>query len=240
MSLEDFSAQEHEKLLEAEGKYGIAWINAYDATLLLSNLVEIPVVTCDLFFRFFSQVKKYHTLSIVSSVRLHRVQAKLDLRYFLESTANVVFSMAHPDTTNYLDIENQQFGDPKRATSKAYKWLEAQFPGHSNFMRDLKASINEETAHAHIANSGNNFEVTDEPDTQIVTSFFDFEDDEQVTVDLWLAAKAGLEAVDLILAARQTYGLFLPSRDSDRLSQLKADNDAVLDALRAARNPAPT
>lgn len=67
MSLEDFSAEEHRKLLGAEEKYGAAWVNAYEATLLLSNLVMILVITCDLFFRFFSQVKKYHTLSNVAS-----------------------------------------------------------------------------------------------------------------------------------------------------------------------------
>jgi hypothetical protein len=82
MSLLAFSEEEHARLLAAEDRSGNAFVNAYNVAILLSNLVLWPTRTIDLFFRFYSQVKKYHSLSIVSSVRLlHRVQAKMDLRY---------------------------------------------------------------------------------------------------------------------------------------------------------------
>jgi hypothetical protein len=119
MSLETYSAEEHARLLAAEDRYGNAFINAYNVTILLSDLVLWPTGPVDLFFRFYSQVKKYHSLSIVSSVRLHRVQAKMDLRYFLELTVHAGYALAHPQTTAYFDLDRHALGDAKTATSQA-------------------------------------------------------------------------------------------------------------------------
>jgi len=146
LSLFDYSAQEHEKLLAAEDRYGNAFVNAYNTTILLSNLMLWPVAPCDLFIRFYSQVKKYHTLSVISSVRLHRVQAKIDLRYFLESTVHAAYTLADPETTNYLDHEKQEIGDARKATGVAHAWIEGAFPDHSAFIKDLKVQINQQTA----------------------------------------------------------------------------------------------
>ncbi|MEW6641718.1 MAG: hypothetical protein AB1586_14535 [Pseudomonadota bacterium] len=95
MNLEIFSAEKHQRLVDAESRYENVFVNAYNTTILLSNLMMWPVLDCDLFIRFYSQMKKYHTLSVVSTVRLHRIQAKMDLRYFLEATPNAAFSLAH-------------------------------------------------------------------------------------------------------------------------------------------------
>jgi hypothetical protein len=232
MSLELFSAEEHQKLVDAERRYGNAFINAYNTTILLSNLMMWPVVDCDLFIRFYSQMKKYHTLSVVSTVRLHRVQAKMDLRYFLESAANAAFSLAHTDTKNYFDLQNNRIRDAQKATLKAYKWLETTYPSHSDFIKDLRANINEQTAHARVANSQHNFDFVPGQRAEIVTSYFDFKDDEIVKLDLWVGAKAGLHAIDLILSVQKDFGGFLPSSDLGDLPELMADNDAVLRELR--------
>ena len=72
-----------------------------------------------------------------------------------------------------------------------------------------------------------NFDFVPGQRAEIVTSYFDFEDDDLVKLDLWLCAKAGLYAIDLILAVQKDFGGFLPSSDVDELGQLMADNDAV-------------
>jgi hypothetical protein len=136
MSLLAFSEEEHARLLAAEDRYGNAFVNAYNVAILLSNLVLWPTRTIDLFFRFYSQVKKYHSLSIVSSVRLHRVQAKMDLRYFLESTVHAGYALAHSQTTAYFDLDRQALGDAKKATGQAHRWIEQDFPSHSAFITD--------------------------------------------------------------------------------------------------------
>lgn len=172
-------------------------------------------------------MKKYHTLSVISTVRLHRIQAKMDLRYFLESTANAAFSLAHTDTRNYFDLQNSRIGDAQKATLNAYRWLETRYPDHSAFMKELKTDINEQTAHAHVINSQHNFDFVPGERAEIITSYFDFEDEELVKLDLWLGAKAGLHAIDLILCVQKEFGGFLPARDVDDFPQLMADNDAV-------------
>jgi hypothetical protein len=55
MSLEIFSAEEHQRLVDAKSRYGNAFANAYNTTILLSNLMMWPVIDCDLFIRFYSQ-----------------------------------------------------------------------------------------------------------------------------------------------------------------------------------------
>jgi hypothetical protein len=169
LSLFDYSAQEHEKLLAAEGCYGNAFVNAYNTMILLSNHIPWPVAPCQLFIRFYSQMKKYHTLSVISSVRLHQVQAKIDLRYFLESTVHAAYTLAHPDTTNYLDHEKLKIGDARKATDLAHAWIEGTFPDHSAFIKDMKGQINQQTGHAHVVNSVHNFDFVPGEWPEIVT-----------------------------------------------------------------------
>ncbi|MFS8367481.1 hypothetical protein ACJRO0_08310, partial [Acetobacter oryzifermentans] len=95
----------------------------------------------------------------------------------------------------------------------------------------LKSMINEQTAHAHVVNSRHNFDFVPGKRAEIITSYFDFEDDEVVKLDLWLAAKAGIHAADLILQVQKDSGGFLPSSDVANLPNLIADNDAVLAEL---------
>ena len=231
MSLHLYSAEEHQKLIDAESRYGNAFVNAYNTTIMLSNIMMWPISDCDLFIRFYSQVKKYHALSLVSSVRQHRVQAKMDLRYFLESLVNAAFTLAHTGTRNYFDHENKKINTPHKATGLAYKWIEGAYGGYSKFIKDLKDEINGETAHAHVVNSQHNFDFIPGVRAEIITSYFDFDDNDLVKVDLWQCAKAGLYAIDLILAVQKDFGGFLPSREVEGLGGLMADNDAVLSEL---------
>jgi hypothetical protein len=85
-----------------------------------------------------------------------------------------------------------------------------------------------------LVNSQHNFHFVPGQRAEIVTSYFDFEDDDLVRLDLWLAAKAGLHAIDLTLTVQRDYGGFLPSSETDNLPQLIADNDVVLRELRNA------
>jgi hypothetical protein len=54
VSLLDYSAEEHAKLLAAEDRYGDAYVNACNVTILLSDLVLWPTAPIDLFLRFYS------------------------------------------------------------------------------------------------------------------------------------------------------------------------------------------
>ena len=71
MSLDEFSAEEHARVVGGESRYGGFYVNAYNVTLLLSNLMTWPIDDdAEMFMRFYSQVKKYHTLSFLSTLRM--------------------------------------------------------------------------------------------------------------------------------------------------------------------------
>ena len=82
MNIYDLADEEHRLTHEAEDTHGDYFINAAGVTLAFSNLVGIPLTDCETFLRFYAQAKKHHTLSVLSTVRHHRTQAKLNLRYF--------------------------------------------------------------------------------------------------------------------------------------------------------------
>ena len=82
-------------------------------------------------------------------------------------------------------------------------------------------------------NSQHNFDYIPGERAEIVTSYFDFEDDEWVKVDLWQCAQAGLISIDLLLAVRRQHGGFLPSRETDGLGELIVGNEALLTELEA-------
>jgi hypothetical protein len=231
MSIDAYSAEEHQRVIDAEHRYGDYYVNAYNATIMLSNIMMWPVSDCDVFIRFLSQLKKYHTLSLISTVRLHRIQAKMNLRYFLESTVNAAYALTHTDTEIYFNYDDEEQPDAKKASRQAYKWIESAFPAHSQSIQNMKDQINKQTAHANVFNSQHNFLYVPGERVEIHTSYFDFEDERFVKADLWQCAQAGLIAIDLILAVQKQHGGFLPSRDVEGLGDLIVDNDSLLDEL---------
>ncbi|MDR8057700.1 hypothetical protein [Burkholderia cenocepacia] len=237
MSIEEFSHIEHQLVLGAEERYGDFFTNARDVTLLLSNIMTWPTKDCDIFIRFLSQMKKGHTLCLMSLVRQHRIQAKMVLRYFLESTVHAAYSLVHVDTTNYFDTTEGKKHDPQKASRAAYAWLGQHFKAQSDEIKRMKDLINEQTAHANVYNSFHNFEFVGGENAAIYTSYFDFDDDHWLKVDLWECGQAGLVAADLILAIRKQYGGFFPSRDADKLPQLIDTSNRLLDLLGEQAKP---
>jgi len=228
---EHHSLYEHNMVLGAEVRYGAFFCSARNATLLLSNIMMWPTTDCDIFIRFLSQMKKYHTLCLMSLVRQHRIQAKMNLRYFLESTVHAAYALAHVNTTNYFDHESGSKHDSKKASGIAYKWIGETFSQYSSEIKRMKDRINEQTAHANVINSQHNFKFVSGDRPEIHTTFFDFADDHWVKVDLWECAQAGLIASDLILAVREKFGGFVPSREADELATLIVENNGLLEIL---------
>jgi hypothetical protein len=232
--LDGYSAQEHERVLDAERRYGNAYVNAYNTTIILSNIMMWPITDCEIFIRFLSQMKKYHFSSLLSTVRLHRIQAKMDLRYFLESTVNAAYALVHQDSSIYFDYTSMRQSDAKKASRQAYKWIEGAYGGHSEAVRRIKDQINNQSAHANIFNSQHNFAFISGERAEIHTTFFDFEDEAWIKADLYQCAQAGLIGIDLLLDVQKQHGGFLPSAEAlEGLPVLIADNEAVFRELSA-------
>jgi hypothetical protein len=237
MSIEEFSHIEHQLILNAKERYGDFFTTARDASFLLSNIMSWPIKDCDIFIRFLSQMKKAHTLALMSLVRQHRIQAKMTLRYFLESTVHAAYALVHVDTTNYFDTVDGKKHDPQKASRAAYAWIHEHFRSHSDEIKRMKDLINEQTAHANVYNSFHNFDFVGGENAAIYTTFFDFDDDHWLKVDLWECAQAALVAADLILAIRNVHGGFIPSRDADKVPQMIEAADSLLAQLGDAKGP---
>lgn len=231
MNIYDFADEEHRLIHEAEETHGDYFVNAAGATLAFSNLVGIPLTDCEAFYRFYAQAKKHHTLSVLSTVRRHHTQAKLNLRYFLESTVQAAYALAHPDIKEYYEIDQLTFVKHDTVTKRANNWLSEKYPSSSAEILRMKKDINSQDAHTNIAASGNTFGY-DPNEKAIITSFFDFEDNEIIQADLLVCAQAGLVGFDLLLAVRDGFGGFIAKRGVvEEWQQLREANGLLFDEI---------
>jgi hypothetical protein len=244
VNIYDFADEEHRLTHDAEKVHGGYFINAAGVTLAFSNLVGIPLIDCETFLRFYAQAKKHHTLSVLSTVRHHRTQAKLNLRYFLESTVHAAYALAHPDRKEYFDIDQLTFVKRDTAANRAHNWLSQTFPASSTEIARMKKDINEQDAHTNIAASGAMF-AYDPTEKAIITSFFDFDDNDIIQADLLVSAQAGLIGFDLLLAVREKFGGYLPKGGVvDDWHRLREANGLLFDEMLSRprwdkRRPAP-
>ncbi|ASL48855.1 hypothetical protein bAD24_p00770 (plasmid) [Burkholderia sp. AD24] len=224
-----FSDIENRLMIDAESTYGEYSTHAFETVDTLMGLLHWPTVPCEIFLRFLAQMKQSLLLCVVSVIRQHRVQAMLNLRYFLETTSHAAFGLAHKDGSAYL--KNGEIDDPKAISGRAYKWLGIEYPEVSEEMKRMKNEINSETAHANILNSIYIFAVEGEPVEVIRNELFDFDDPKLVMADLCNCAHAGLLALELLESVRLKHGGYIPARLADSVSTLRATNGRLRGAL---------
>jgi len=195
---------ERQLVLDAPDKYGEFYRHALDASVFLSRCIKSVHVGQETIARFHSQVKKHHTLAVFSIVRLHKVQAMMDLRQTLEAGACAAFAIRNPDPAHFVDVRDDGLLDATQSlTRKRYKWLDDNFPAGSESIKRLKDAINETTAHANLISTANNFSLSDGEDWA-TAAFFDADDDHLIKTDLWLAANIAIGLADLFYGVAAT------------------------------------
>src|SRR5438046_1545373 len=88
----------------ASERYGVYYFHARDTTVFLSKCIASIDVSQQNFARFFSYTKKHHLLAMLSTVRLHKVQAFMNLRHVLEAGAWAAYAIANPADDNFIEI----------------------------------------------------------------------------------------------------------------------------------------
>src|SRR5258708_11707385 len=83
-------------LAHALERYPVYYAHALEASLFLSNFIKSVDPDRSVFVMFLSQVKKHHTLALFSTVRLHQMQAKMNLRQVLEAGGRSALSTFTP------------------------------------------------------------------------------------------------------------------------------------------------
>lgn len=185
-------------LLDASERYGQHYNHARNTAIYLTLCIKsIERDRVDMFGRLFSLMKKHHTLSFFSALRLHKVQAMMDLRQVLEAGAAAAFAITHPETHHFANVDAFGIMDPsQKLTSKRYKWLEKNYPHISEWVSSTKGRINNHAAHANIISADNTFRMTDDR-AFANTPFFDVEDEYFVKGDLWLISSVAITLMDL-------------------------------------------
>lgn len=195
----DIIESEHLMLSTAPKRYGAYYAIALDLSVFLSSAVKSIDRDHEIFTRFQSQVAKHHLLAVFSTVRLHHIQAMMDLRQVLEAGACAAFAIANPEPTHFASTMPEGTLDAsQRLTVNRYEWLDKHFPQGSSQIKAMKEMINSSTAHANIAYTNLNFRLADCGD-QFSTPFFDIEDEYFVKGHLLLASKIALSLIDLFI-----------------------------------------
>ena len=203
-TLEEIVESERSMFLDGEARYGRHFKHARAVTMYLSLcVVSVDHDRSDTFGRLFSLMKKQHMLSFLSALRLHKVQAMLNLRQVLEAGAGAAYAIANPDVRDFVDIDAFNIMDPsQKLRGKRYRWLRQNYPDGSKRIEDIKDQINNQDAHANIVSgdagyhAGQTADVADLP-------FFDIEDEYFVQADLWLISSVAIMMMDLFYGVTQ-------------------------------------
>lgn len=225
---------EKQMVLNAPKKYGAYYANAFDSSLFLSKGIKSISRNRSIFVRFLSQVKKHHMLGLFSVVRLHKVQAMLNLRYCLEAGANAAYAISNLDPAGFVDIDERGLLDPSQElTKKRYTWLETTYSKGSTFIKGMKNQINRFTAHSNFIATDQNFRLGPSQN-DFETPIFDFEDDYFIRIDLWMVGNITIGLMDLFYGvSREAGGVVFTSDFEKMLLKLASDNNSIKEELMA-------
>ncbi len=227
---------EQEMVLAGTDRYGDYFINAYEFNGLFQKFIKSVDPDRFIFAMFLAQIRKHHTLALFSALRLHHVQAMMDLRQTLEAGSCAAFAIANPAREGFANLdENGLLDASKDLTNKRYKWLEENFAKGSEAIKNMKRSINESTAHSNIIYAHNNFSFDGEGG-RFVTPFFDIEDDYLVKTDLWQIGNIAMGLMDLFYGVNKKLNVikfvddFVP-----QLKKLEIDNHKLKSEMMATK-----
>jgi hypothetical protein len=233
-TLEEIIESERLMLIAARERYGDYYGHARECSSFLSRSVTAVDHDRMMFSRFFSLMKKHHMLAFLSVLRLHRVQATMNLRQVLEAGAAAAFAIANPELHHFADTDAQGLLDPSQTlTRKRYQWFDQNYRQKSDWIKAKKEQINLSTSHANIVSSESTFRVADTGDT-INTPFFDIEDEYTVKVDLWMTGSIALTLVDFLYGVNQGRNVLEFCADFMRhVGRLAQENETLIAEIKS-------
>ncbi len=197
-------------VLAGAKRYGEFFENASGFNNLLNNLIKsIDKPDRFIFILFYSQVKKHHTLALFSALRLHHLQAGMDLRQTVEAAQWAAYAMDSPQKEKFVEEDESGLVITKKKHQKAmYAWLDKNFDVKAGEFKNLKGQISGSVAHSSIIYAFQNFEMRPAHNPGFKIPFFDIEDDHVVKTDLWSVANTALGVLDLFYGANERYKVF--------------------------------
>jgi hypothetical protein len=183
-TIEQILESEYAAASSARHRYGKHYDNAQAISVFLTSFLESFDQSRWVFGSFIGEVKKHQVLSLLSAVRLHKVQAMMKLRQVVEAGACAAYAIANPDHNDFVDTDEHGMLDPsQRLARKRYKWLGENYPDGSKAIKDIKEELNKTTSHANLINAYSSGAWTAED--WFSSPFFDVDDPYHVQTDLW-------------------------------------------------------
>jgi hypothetical protein len=140
-TLEEVIASERQMLLTAGDRFGKYWTTARESSIFLSRCIAAFDHDRMNFGRFTAIMKKHHMLAILSTVRLHKSQAMMNLRQAIEAGASAAFALANPEDKHFFEWVNGLIQLPKKLPGKRYHWLDKNHKQLSDAIKAKKDSI---------------------------------------------------------------------------------------------------
>jgi len=120
----------------------IKFMHASEFNNLLQQFIKSVDPDRFIFAMFLAQIRKHNTLALFSALRLHHIQAMMDLRQELEAGSCAAYSIANPDVKGFADIDENGIADASQELAKKrYKWLEDNFKQGSDAIKNMKEAI---------------------------------------------------------------------------------------------------
>ncbi len=241
-TVQDLINGEQALLAEAKDKYGEYFSHALEFGNFLSSFLASIDPDRYVFGAFLSQIRKNYFLALFSALRLHHVQANMDLRQMLESGAWAAYALANPEQEKFAVKINGLLEVTEKLTDARNKWLDSNFKTGSDTLKALKGIINDSVAHANIVYALNNFRLNTAAG-KFETPYFDFEDRYQVKTDLWFMANIARGLLDLFYGVNAGRNVIKYAPEYvKKYTALAASNDALRTEMlkgRTAADPRP-
>jgi hypothetical protein len=241
-NVQDLIDGEQKYLAEAKEKYGEYFNHAIEFGNFLSTFITSIDPDRFIFAAFLSQVRKNYFLSFFSALRLHHVQAGMDLRQMLESGAWAAYAIANPEQEKFTISVGGLLETPEKLLVARNAWLDQNFKAGSDAIKRLKGLINASVAHASIVYAFNNFRL-DVKAGKFESPYFDFEDRFQVKFDLWFMSNVALGLIDLFFGINRGRNVIkLSPTFTEGFKPLETENIRLKTEMlkgRAASDPRP-
>jgi hypothetical protein len=211
----DIIESEGQMILHGAERFGEYFINASEFNNLLNKFIKsIDDPTRLIFLLFLSQVRKHHILALFSSVRLHHVQAGMNLRQVMEAGQWAAYALGNIEEEKFFDKDrNGIINTTSKHWGHMYKWFDKNFKAKAEEVKNIKKQISSSVGHSNIAYTFQNLKIGFSESPSFRNTYFDSEDEYLVKNDLWFVANTAMGLLDLFYGVNLQYKVFRVEND---------------------------
>lgn len=213
-NLTEIIESEYELMKSAPKLYGEFFDHALESYKLLQSSVVTIKDEGWLFVAFLAHLRKHSLLALLSTVRLHHVQAVMGLRQVLESGANAAYALGNPNSDDFAKVTEEGILEiTENLKNKRYKWLNKNYSKGSSAIKSMKKAL-QTYSHSNIIDAHRTFKYKRQGGVAMLeTPFFDFENEYQTKSNLWSIANISMGLMDLIYGINQKQRIITFSND---------------------------